>query len=427
MNAKTLVIVGLAAAALLGAAFVVASQKETAYTPTREAGRKLFPTLAKDVNAVVELDIRSKDGQTVLKKEDGHWGVADKGGYPVDFDKVKQVVVGVAEFEIIDELSKNPANYKMMGVQAPTDEGAESKQLTLKDKSGAVLADVIIGNAKASQGFGGKSSLYVRPASGEQPYHVSGQINVLSEASNWMQREICKIESNRVSQVVTIHPDGERLAIRKDSPEGSSFNVQDLPEGRELMWAGAANGIGGALQYLSLEDVKPIGEVTLDAPTVAEFTTFDGVRLTVKSAESDGKTWVTLDAAFDESLRQEPVGPPPPTEGEEASAPPPTPTLKPVEDVKKEVADLNAQFHRWAYAVPGYTAANFRKRMSDLLKKPADEAPADGAFTDETSGNAIDLLKGGELPLDDSTTGAQDDDAPAEPPTDGGESNEDGR
>lgn len=405
MNAKTLLIVGLASAALLGAAFVVASQKEDAYAPSRETGRKLFPELSKDVNAVVELDIRSKDGDTILKKDGDRWGVADKGGYPVDFDKVKQVVVGVAEFEILDALSKNPANYKTLGVQLPTDEGSESKQLTLKNKSGAVLADVIIGTAKSSQGFGGKPSLFVRPVSSDQPYHVTGQINVLSEASNWMQREICKIESNRVAKVVIAHPDGERLAIAKESPESSNFAVEDLPEGKELMWAGAANGIGGALQYLSLEDVKPIGELTLESPTVAEFTTFDGVRVTVNSSEVDGKTWMTLAASFDESLRVEPVGPPPPAEGEQP-APAPESKLKPVDAVKKEVEDLNAQFSRWAYAVPGYTGANFRKRMSELLKKPPEAAATDGASLDS---NAIDLI-GGELPLDDDTSGAQDDD-----------------
>jgi hypothetical protein len=381
MNAKTLLVLGLATAALLGAAYVVANQKEGAHSPTREAGLKLFPELQKSLNSVASIEVHSKEGVIRLAKDGERWGMAEKGGYPVDFDKVKQLAVAVAEFEIVSELSKNSENFKKLGVEAPTEEGAESKRLTLKDPAGAVLADVIIGQPKVTQGFGGKPSLFVRPASSDQPYRVTGQVNLAGDASSWMKREICKLESNRVSQVVIAHPDGARLAIKKDAAEDKDFQVEDLPAGEELMWAGAANGIAGALQYLSLEDVRPAGESTLEDPTVAEFTTFDGIRVTVRSTEQDGKTWLSLAAAFDETLRKEPVGPPtPPTppEGEEGEleVPPPAPTLKPADEVRKEVDELNAQFSRWVYAVPGYTGANFRKRMSDLLKKKDAEAEA---------------------------------------------------
>ncbi len=416
MNAKTLLVLGLATAALLGAAYVVANQKEGAHSPTREAGRKLFPELQKNINSVASIEVHSKDGVVRLAKDGERWGMADKGGYPVDFDKVKQLAVAVAEFEIVSELSKNPENFKKLGVEAPTEEGAESKRLTLKDAAGAVLADVIVGQPKVTQGFGGKPSLFVRPASGDQPYRVTGQVNLAGDASSWMKREICKLESNRVSQVVIAHPDGARLAIKKESAEDKDFQVEDLPAGEELMWAGAANGIAGALQYLSLEDVKPAGELALENPTVAEFTTFDGIRVTARSTEQDGKTWLSLAAEFDETLRKEPVGPPaPPTppegeEGESEVPPPPAPTLKSVEDVRKEVDELNAQFSRWVYAVPGYTGANFRKRMSDLLKKKDAEAEAN---TPEMPESFEELMGGGEEPATP---------PPAQkPPTDGDE------
>jgi hypothetical protein len=401
MNAKTLLVLGLAAAALLGAAYVVANQKESAHAPTLEAGLALFPELKKNINSVASIEVRSKDGVIRLAKDGERWGMADKGGYPVDFDKVKQIAVAVSEFEIVSELSRNPDNYKKLGVQAPTDEGSESKQLTLKDQAGAVLADVIIGETKVTQGYGGAPSLFVRPAASDQPYRVTGQVNLTGDASSWMKREICKLESNRVSQVVIAHPDGARLAIKKDAAEDKDFKVEDLPAGEELMWAGAANGIAGGLQYLSLEDVKPASEMTLENPTVAEFTTFDGVRVTVRSTEQDGKTWMSLAAAFDETLRKEPVGPPaPPTppegaEGEVETPPTPAPTLKPVEDVRKEVDELNAQFSRWVYAVPGYTGANFRKRMSDLLKKKDAEAEAN---TPELPEGFDELMGEGEKP-----------------------------
>ncbi len=380
MNTKTLLVLGLATAGLFAAAVMVNRQKEGALSPTREAGRKLFPALASNVNAVVALEVTSKDGVVKLAKDGERWGMSDKGGYPVDFDKVKQIVVAVSDFEIVGEMSKNPANFKKLGVQAVGEEGSESKQLTLKDKSGAVLADVIIGQNKVTQGYGGKQQLFVRPASGDQPYQVTGQVNLFGDASSWMKRDICKIESNRVREVVIAHADGARLAIKKQSAEDKDFLVQDLPEGEELMWSGAANGIGGALQYLSLEDVKAAAEMTLESPTVAEFTTFDGLRITARSTEADGKTWLALAASFDESLRVEPAGPPTPAgEGDEAPPPPPS-TLKPIDEVRKEAEELNAQFSRWVYGIPGYSGANFRKRMADLLKNKDSGSALDPQF-----------------------------------------------
>ncbi len=393
MNTKTLLVLGLATAGLFAAAIVVNRQKEGALSPTREAGLKLFPELAKNVNSVVALDVTSKDGVIKLAKDGERWGMSDKGGYPVDFDKVKQIVVAVSEFEIVSVLSKNPANYKKLGVQAVGEEGSESKQLTLKDKSGAVLADVIIGQTKATQGFGGKQQLFVRPASSDQPYQVTGQVNLFGDAASWMKRDICKIEANRVREVVIAHPDGARLAIKKETAEDKDFTVLDLPAGEELMWSGAANGIGGALQYLSLEDVKPAGEVSLDDATVAEFTTFDGLRISARSTEADGKTWIALAASFDEALRVEPPEPPaaePTAEGETPPPAPPASTLKPVEDVRKEVEELNEQFSRWVYGIPGYSGANFRKRMADLLKKKESE-PTDGAVLEEPGDAASDV------------------------------------
>jgi hypothetical protein len=414
MNAKTLIGLGVATAALFAAAIVVNNQKEGAHSPTREAGKKLFPELAKNVNAVTALEVTSKDGVVKLAKSGERWGVADKGGYPVDFDKVKQIVVAVSEFEILMELSKNPANYKKLGVLAPDAEGSDSKRLTLKDANGAVLADVIIGGPKTSQGFGGKPSLYVRAATSERPYEVSGSVNQLGDASTWMKREITKLEANRVKSVVISHPDGARLAIAKATAEETNYAVEDLPAGEELMWAGAANPIAGALQYLSLEDVKPAAEMTLENPTVAEFTTFDGMRVTVRTTEAEGKTWMSVAAAFDESLRAEPAGPAPAPETAEGEAPPtPASTLKSVEDVRKEVDELNAQLSKWVYAVPGYNGANFRKRMPDLLKKKEEGAAADGAPLDDAA------LDGAAAPQTPVVPPATEPTQPSTPPADG--------
>ena len=173
------------------------------------------------------------------------------------------------------------------------------------------------------------------------------------------------------------HPGGETLAVARADQSQTNLAVENLPEGKELQWDGVANGIASALQYMSLDDVQAAGSVELTDPVVTEYSCFDGLVVTARSVEKDGKTWITLAARLDEALRAAPAGPEaPPAEGESA---PPKPELKALDLVQKEVDELNARWSPWVFQVPGYNGANLRKKLADLLKQ---DAPAEGALED---------------------------------------------
>src|SRR5262249_30526844 len=146
-------------------------------------------------------------------------------------------------------------------------------------------------------------------------------------------------EKTRVRDVTISQPDGSVLKVFRAAPELQDFSVADLPEGKELAWAGIAGGVASALEYLSLEDVVPAAQATFDdaQAVTARFTTFDGMVVTARTVEQDGKVLLKVQAAYDETVRApEPVGPPPapPKEGEQA--PPPPPKLKTADEVTKE-------------------------------------------------------------------------------------------
>lgn len=378
MNSKTLVVAGLATAALLGAGLYLSSREPG--TAAATAGGRMFPELSPRVNDVTEVTIQDGTSTFSVRKDGATWGAADKGGFPVDFDKVKALVVGIAEFQLVEAMTSNAQFHAKLGVEEPGTEGASSKRVSLKDASGKLLADVILGRAKQNQGMVSKPSLYARRVGEDQVWEVTGSISVASDSAGWLDREISKIESTRVASAVVRHPDGEVLTVRKNEPGQQDFTVENLPEGKELSWSGVANGISSALQYMSLDDVQRNEGFDLEGATVTEYACFDGLVVTARSVERDGKNWITLEARLDEALRAEPVGPeaPPPAEGE-APPTPPKPALKELDLVRKEVDELNAKWSPWVFAVPGYNAANLRKRMTDLLKQ---DLPAGGALED---------------------------------------------
>jgi len=388
MKPKSIAILAVVTLALAAAAVWAIRERDTQAAPIARQGERVFPDLAKRINDVTALTVADKDSTFTVERTGETWGVADKGGYPVDVGKVKELVVAVSEFRIVDEKTRNPELYSKLGVEEVSAPEASSTQVTLEDRDGQVLADVVIGKPRTGRGAGGQSTLYVRRKGWEMAHEVTGRIHVDGEVSNWLDKQIAKIERKRVREVTTTHPDGGQLVVWRDTPEQENFQIQDLPEGGELQYPGVANVVGGALEWLNLEDVKPASEVDFEGHpvTTTEFTTFDGLVVTARTAEIDDRVWMKLSAGFDESQRQAPaiVPPPPsqPVEGEQAAPEPEDPQTpetvgKKPEEVREEAQTLEGKLSGWAYVVPGYTASYFRKHVEDMLKQPEPEHPAE--------------------------------------------------
>jgi hypothetical protein len=96
----------------------------------------------------------------------------------------------------------------------------------------------------------------------------------------------------------------------------------------------------------------------------------------------------------------------------------PKPALKPLEDVQKEADELNAKWGPWVYSIPGYNAANLRKKMTDLLKK--EEPPIDPASLLGSEGEGGDATTDDGATIQDATTGEEtkgtDDETSKTPP-----------
>jgi hypothetical protein len=450
MNTKSILIVGVAAAALLATGLAVTRMGDEGSASAKSSG-PLFPELAARLNDAAKVTITGKDAAFVVGKDGASWGATEKGGYPVQFDRVKQLVVGVSQLETVAPMTNNPAQHGKLELADPTAAEGAAKRVTIEDASGKVLADVLIGKPKQHQGFGGKGALYVRKPGDDQTWEVSGQVTVSADAASWLDREVSKLESARVQRVTVHHPGGEILAVSKATKDDANFKVEGLPEGAQLQWDGVANGLATPLQYMSLDDVQRNEGFDTTGATSTEFACFDGLVVTAKTVDKDGKTWLTLSASVDESLRAaEPVGPPAPektdatadattegeaSEGDKADGDEPEaakPALKPLEEVRKEADELNAKWGPWVYSIPGYNAANLRKKMSDLLKKeepPSDPAsllgtePGDATTDDATTDDGAtiqDATTGGETKGSDDETSKKPAETPPTPPPGGG-------
>lgn len=336
---------------------------------------KLFPDLAKRVNDVAALEIAKGKEVVTLAKKDAQWTLANRGGYPVDFEKVKQAVMAVANLKVLEAKTKNPEQYEKLELQDPKD-GAPSARLTLKDANGAPIAALVVGKTN----WAGKQSVYVRRLDDPQSYLCQGELRLEESPTSWIKKDVLKLDRERIRSVEVSHADGEVLRIEKQTPDDVDFKVLDVPPTREISSAGVAGQLGTALTWVSVDDVATSADVSFDglAVTTATFRTFDGLAIEMKLADKDGKSYATMSARWEEA-------PPRPTPSESQPASAASAKLKTTDAVKQEIDELNKAHAGWIYVLPSYKATGITKRMTDMLT-PLPDPNAAAPATDDAAG-----------------------------------------
>ncbi len=407
MKQKTLTILFAATLVVGGFAALKLSHDDSAVAPRNSQG-ELLPGLLKTVNEVTSITLQRKDGSaTLARTESGSWGLAEKDGYPVDSDAVKQTLIALAQMSPLEAKTDDPARYAKLGVQDPEAEGSTATLVTLKDKSGKELAKLLVG--KPSEGKGGMPSgnTYVRRAGEKQSWLAKGSPELKEKPTDWLKKQVVEIKRDRVRSVEVRHADGEVVHVERATAKETNFELSGIPEGQELSYPSVAGSLASALEYLNLEDVLPADKVdfTQGAGPTSEFRTFDGLKITVHVKEDGEKCFARFEAAYEAPTQVGPTPPPAPEAGADGSKPPEQPdaTAKKPEDVQKEASELQARLSKWVYQIPAYNKANFTKHLKDMLKaktpppappagegpppaegqKPADEKPADSKPADE--------------------------------------------
>jgi len=357
MSARVLIILLVVTIAAVAGAVLVSSSGSSA--PTEDVPSAVFPGLSDKLENLARIEIR-KGGDSLTIEETGEgWGLADKGGYPVRFEKVRDLALGIAELEPLERKTANPELHERIGLEGPA-EGSESTLVVFKDASGAELASLIVGSREFR---GANQKWYVRKSGEEQTWLAEGRLDLQTSLATWTDRDIVRLPRDRIESVMITHPDGETLLIYREAESDRNFLVEGVPEGRELTTEAAANPIGAALAFLSFQDVASEAESDVDfsRATIAEYITWDGLTVTVRTVEEDGEWWITIDA-------DAPAAPPVEDDAEPASAEPAGPAA--------EADQINEKTLGWVFQVQQGKGANFTKRPEDLLKPLPDNEPS---------------------------------------------------
>ena len=326
------------------------------------AGEPLFPGLLDKINDVATV-VCVKGGETVtLIREGTEWLVSEKHRYPADQQKARQLVIGVARLTRIEPKTSNPELYGRIGLDEPDAEGSVAVRCRFDDAGGKALAEIVVGDSRFGRADPQAEEYFVREPAQTQTWLVEGKLPDSGGVVDWLDGDVVGVGRQRVHRVVLTHPDGTQIVVGKETPSKKTFELIGVPEDMELESKWKVSDLGRAVAELDMEDVIPSSEASVsDDGRKVEMTTFDGLKVVLRSIEDGERTLARLEASFDEAaVRSEFLPGGARSEGESEF-------LLTADAVREEVQRLNDAWRRWTYVVPGYRAKYMTLRKEDLM------------------------------------------------------------
>jgi hypothetical protein len=347
---------GVTVVAIVIAGWIVASR------PVIEAsdfdGTLAFPGLVESLNDLKSIKIIHKDDAFTLQSTGNGWVFVERDSFPVQDDKIGELVIKLSRMEKIEPKTKLAERYGRLDLIYPEDKvDTRAKAVEFLNADGETVAGLLVGKRKFTLGSS-EGGTYVLFPDDTQAWLVTGELNPGARARDWLVREISDIKDKDIKRVTVTHPDGEVLAISKASAEDTNYAVEDIPAGMEILRDTIANDGGRVLSNLLLDDVKTRADVEFpeEKTITAIFEGFEGFTVTVDLIEDGDQNWVRIQGTAPSSN-----SPTASSEGDGDGAE--------AKDWNAIIADLNAKSDGWVFQLPGYEVSGIKKRMADMVRE----------------------------------------------------------
>ena len=314
--------------------------------PQTTSDQLFLPALSASLDDVRRIEFTGSGGEVIatLERGESNWVVLEKSSYRADLTKTRNLLLSLAETQILEFKTADPMLHNRLGVEALASETASGVGIRLIGPAESV--EVIVGDAE------GNSQRYVRRQGEDQSYLINRDPDIGTSATDWLDTPVIDVEGNRVQYVTVTRPDGGEVIISKGAREQANFTVDNIPQGRALSYDSIPNVIGNVLEDLTLDDVEQ-DTATTEEKIVTEFKTFDGITITAHSFERGDTAWTSFIAMVDPTLSDV---------SEEARS-----------AAETEVIEINARVGGWRYQIPAFKFEQLTREMEDLLQDIEEE------------------------------------------------------
>jgi len=332
-------LVAVTAAAVVAAVLLVRGNAAPKDDPL--VGQPVLPEVTHRADDVGRITLVHGGAKTTLLRHGDNWVVEEKGDYPADAAKVHKVVLGLAELTFVEPKTRKPDLYSRLEVGDADKKDAKSTLVTVADAKGSLLGEIIAGKRSIDQLGGGNDGIYVRKPGDAQSWLARGTLQVDGAAPQWLDKKVLDLPQAKVKDATLTAADGGKLAFARAKPEDKFALAVPVPAGKKLKSGDPLDTPAGALADLELSDVAPAKDFAFPTTGVAEarYESFDGLVITVRLAQKDGKDWARIAAS-----------------GTGAA--------------EKDAAALNAKLQPWIFGLESFKAKMLETKLDDVVETP---------------------------------------------------------
>ncbi|NKB19751.1 MAG: DUF4340 domain-containing protein [Alphaproteobacteria bacterium] len=301
MTARSFILYSIITAILVVAAIVAVSSRPASTLIARDRAL-IFPGVDAKLNDVASFEIKSADRAYTIKRKSDGWGIAELGGYGADFNKVKTVLVELAQLKFLEAKTSDPKRYERLGLRDVTAKGAKSREITVRDKDGKVLASGLIGNRNEDLFGSGRGGTYMRVGDKKQTWLVEGIVSTGAGPSDWVNKKIVDIKRPRIKRLVIQAPGGGLTVVSRPLAKQKDFQLADIPAGKRQRGKWETNDMAKVLDKVELIDLKRADQIPMpkDKLYKATIQTFGGLLIHTQAIKvGKKKFWARFSASVD--------------------------------------------------------------------------------------------------------------------------------
>ena len=260
------------------------------------SGQRLFAALEgqSDKTSVIAIQ-KGQEALTLKKSADGKtWGMAERGGYPVEAQKVRRLVLSLVEAELIERKTRSEALYDQIDLGDPKKKGAVSRLVRLADARNKTIAEVVIGRERRAAFGAGKSGTYIRVPGDKQTWLAKLELNTSTDISDWVKPAFFVVDSDTLKSIVVKKGDSQIYKLTQSEKKKGEFKFADIPAGFKKKEKLNAGDLVNGVRTLEMTDVRKQTEADKKPDMTAEIVTHDGVTYRIGMKREDNKRWVTV-------------------------------------------------------------------------------------------------------------------------------------
>ena len=288
----------IAAVLAISGALYLSTQRNL---PRDPHGMPLLPSLAGELNTVTAVSVRraSATPTATVHLKGGRWTVAERGDYPADVPKLRNLILALSDAKIVEEKTSNPASFPIIGVEDPSSPGAAGAEVSITAQDGAHA--VIVGKPVGAGNF-------ARRKGEDTSYSIEPGISFETEPRFWIESKLIDIPAAKIQSIEVRPASGTAYTVHRAAAAADTFTLDGVPPGRKAADSAALAPSPTLLSGLTADDVTPVGDIDFSKLNVATVTLSDGDVITITGAASGEKRRVQLRSSKDAALDAKAAG-----------------------------------------------------------------------------------------------------------------------